>query len=63
MARRPSGSETRKRTFLMTVRFNRQEAEAARKLADEAGMSVGSLLRLALFDAPPPSRPDDLKQV
>ena len=56
MARRRSGSETRQRTVIMTIRFSRQEAEAVRKLADRAGQSVASLLRNNLLGAPLPPR-------
>lgn len=54
MPRGRRGSETRQRTFTMTIRLNQQEVEAVRKLADKAGMPAASLLRRALFDTPPP---------
>lgn len=54
---RRSGSEKRKRSCMLTARFNQQEAEAIRLIADKSGLSVGSLIRRALLDAaPPPSR-------
>lgn len=53
MAQR-SGSETRKRTVLLTARFNQQEAASIRQIADRSGLSIASLMRRALLDAPPP---------
>ncbi|MCA9466837.1 MAG: plasmid mobilization relaxosome protein MobC [Nitrospira sp.] len=52
MARR--GSEKRQRTKMLSVRFNEQEADALRSLADRAGLSVSSLMRRALLNTPPP---------
>ena len=48
------GSEKRQRTRTLSVRFNEQEAETVRKLADRAGLSTGALVRHALFNTPPP---------
>ena len=53
MAQR-SGSETRKRTVLLTARFDKQEAASIRRIADRSGLSVGALVRRALLDTPPP---------
>ena len=52
MARR--GSEKRQRTRTLSVRFNEQEAEKVRLMADRAGISSGALVRHALFKTPPP---------
>lgn len=49
-----SGSEKRRRSHALSVRFNDQEAQAIRKMADRAGISMGSLLRYAVFNTPPP---------
>jgi hypothetical protein len=49
-----SGSETRKRTVLLTARFNQQEAASIRQIADRSGLSIASLMRRALLDTPPP---------
>jgi len=53
MAQR-SGSETRKRTVLLTARFDQREAASIRKIADRSGLSVASLMRRTLLDTPPP---------
>jgi hypothetical protein len=53
MARR-SGTEKRQRSIILTARFDQKEAAAVRKMADSSGLSVGSLLRRALFNTPPP---------
>ena len=39
---------------MLSVRFNEQEADALRSLADRAGLSVSSLMRRALLNTPPP---------
>lgn len=54
MAGRRSGSETRKRTRSLTVRFNEQEAAALRSMADRSGRSVGAVVRAAVLKIPPP---------
>lgn len=54
MADRRSGSETRKRTRSLTVRFNEQEAAALRSMADRTGRSVGAVVRAAVLNIPPP---------
>ena len=46
------GSETRKRQKAFSVRFNEQEAEAIKKMADRAGVSVASLIRHSLLNMP-----------
>ena len=56
MARR-SGSENRKRTVLLTARFDKQEAASIRRIADRSGLSVGALVRRALLDTPRPEQP------
>ena len=53
MARR-SGTEIRKRGSVLTARFNEQEAAAIRRLADQSGQSLASLIRQALLGAAPP---------
>jgi hypothetical protein len=53
MARR-SGTEKRQRSIILTARFDQKEAAAVRKMANSSGISVGSLLRRALFNTPPP---------
>jgi hypothetical protein len=53
MAQR-SGSETRKRTVLLTARFTQQEAASIRQISDRSGLSIASLMRRSLLDAPPP---------
>ncbi len=49
------GSESRQRRKTLSVRFNEQEAEAIRQMADRAGVPVGSLIRSAMLNAPLPS--------
>jgi len=49
-----SGSSKRKRTQMLTARFNEQEAAAIREMADSTGCSVGALIRHALLNVPPP---------
>lgn len=53
MARR-SGTEKRRRSIILTARFDQKEAATVRRMADSSGLSVGSLLRRALFNTPPP---------
>jgi hypothetical protein len=49
-----SGTEKRQRTRVLSMRFSEQEAEAIRKMAEQTGMSVASLMRHALFKTQPP---------
>lgn len=53
MAKR-SGTETRKRMKLRTMRFSAAEDEAIAKMASASGCSFAELVRHALFTAPPP---------
>ena len=48
------GSETRQRQTTLSARFNEQEAEAIRKMADRAGMPVASFIRAASLNRPLP---------
>ena len=48
------GSETRQRHTTLSARFNDQEAEAIRQMADRAGMPVASFIRSATLNAPLP---------
>jgi hypothetical protein len=50
------GSNKRKRTRVLSARFNDQEAAAVRSMADKRGESVGTLLRSTLLGVPPPPR-------
>ncbi|GJE73170.1 plasmid mobilization protein [Methylorubrum podarium] len=45
-------SEKRQRQRTLSARFNDQEAEAVRQLADGAGLPVASFLRLAALNQP-----------
>lgn len=45
-----SGSDTRQRQTTLTARFNDQEAEAIRLMADRAGVPVASYLRAAALN-------------
>jgi len=47
-----SGSDKRHRKMMLAARFNTQEAEAVRQLADRAGTSVASVIRHAVLKAP-----------
>lgn len=49
-----SGSDTRQRQKTLSARFNEQEAEAIRQMADRAGMPVASFIRCATLNAPLP---------
>ena len=49
-----SGSEKRKRSIVLTARFNDEEARAVRQIADRTGYSVSALIRHALLNVPPP---------
>ncbi|MFC3071579.1 plasmid mobilization protein [Shinella pollutisoli] len=49
-----SGSESRQRPIMLAARFNEQEAEAIRQMADRAGIPVASLIRSATLSLPPP---------
>lgn len=49
------GSESRQRQKTLSARFNDQEAEAVRQLADRAGIPVASFIRSATLNVPPPS--------
>ncbi len=49
-----SGSETRKRARLRTLRFTADEDAAIAQMAEAAGCSFAELVRHALFNAPPP---------
>ncbi len=48
-----SGSDTRQRQTTLTARFNEQEADAIRQLADRAGLPVASFLRAAALNRVP----------
>lgn len=50
-----SGSDTRQRHETLSARFNSQEAEAIRQMADRAGMPVASLIRTAVLNTKPAS--------
>jgi hypothetical protein len=49
------GSETRQRQKTLSARFNEQEAEAIRQLADRAGVPVASFIRSATLNRPLPA--------
>jgi len=49
-----SGTDKRQRALTLTARFNDQEARVIREQAERAGLSVGSLIRFALLNVPPP---------
>lgn len=49
-----SGSETRKRLRLRTLRFTADEDAAIAQMAAASGCSFAELVRHALFNAPPP---------
>ena len=49
-----SGSEKRQRGLILKARFNQQEADAIRAMAERSGLSVGALIRHALLNVPPP---------
>ncbi len=49
-----NGSDTRQRQTTLSARFNEQEAEAIRLMADRAGIPVASLLRSAALNLPVP---------
>lgn len=51
-----SGSEKRQRTTQLAARFNQAEAAAVLERADNAGISVASLIRHAVLNEPPPPR-------
>lgn len=52
-----SGSDRRQRQATLSARFNSQEAEAIRQMADRAGLPVAALIRTALLNpASPPLR-------
>lgn len=53
MARR-SGTETRKRMKLRTIRFSADEDAAIAQMATASGYSFAELVRHALFSSPPP---------
>ena len=53
MARKSSGSESRKRGAILQARFSPDEADEIRARADRAGTSVGSLIRSAVLGAEP----------
>ena len=48
------GSDTRQRQTTLSARFNEQEAEAVRLMADRAGVPVASFLRAAALNQPVP---------
>ena len=48
------GSDTRQRQTTLSARFNEQEAEAIRQMADRAGVPVASFLRAAALNRPVP---------
>jgi hypothetical protein len=47
-----SGSDTRQRETTLSARFNSQEADAIRVMADRAGTSMASVIRGAVLNAP-----------
>ncbi len=49
-----SGTETRKRQKLRTMRFTPEEDAAISRMASDAGYSFSELVRHALFNVPPP---------
>jgi hypothetical protein len=49
-----SGSETRQRSVILKARFNEQEAQAIRAMAERSGLSLGALMRQALLNIDPP---------
>lgn len=49
-----SGSGTRQRQTTLSARFNKQEAEAIRLMADRAGIPVASFIRAAALNRPVP---------
>lgn len=49
------GSESRQRQKTLSARFNDQEAEAVRQMADRAGLPVASFIRSATLNAPLPT--------
>lgn len=49
-----SGSETRQRSVILKARFNDEEAQAVRAMAERAGVSLGALMRHALLNIQPP---------
>lgn len=53
MARR-SGSETRRRTKIYSVRLDPAEQERAAVIRERTGLSLSALIRRALFDTPLP---------
>jgi hypothetical protein len=50
------GSNKRKRTRVLSARFNDQEVAAVRDMAARRGQSVGTLLRTTLLGISPPPR-------
>lgn len=54
MARKTSGTETRKRDVLMQTRLSQAEATTIRLNADRAGLSVAAYLRSAALGMEPP---------
>lgn len=50
-----SGSDTRQRQQTLSARFNDQEAEAIRQMADRAGVPVATFIRSATLNVPLPS--------
>jgi hypothetical protein len=57
------GTEKRQRNHVLKARFNDLEAAAIREMADRSGLSVGSLIRHATLNAPPPRRARPRPQV
>lgn len=49
-----SGSENRKRSTVITARFDEEEARQIRRLAERSGLSVAALMRKTLLNAPAP---------
>lgn len=49
-----TGSETRQRSLVITARFSQQEARTLRAMAEQAGLTVGALIRHAVLKAQPP---------
>lgn len=61
-----SGSDTRQRRIMLSARFNAQEAEAIRQMADSAGMPVASFMRAAALNRPkrrPPGGRQDAARI
>ncbi len=49
-----TGSDTRQRSLVITARFSEQEAQMLRAKAEQAGVTVGALIRHAALNVQPP---------